>query len=76
MASLAGDSTMEDGHYRAKYEALRLQMKNKQKILADYEAELARKDQVLCPPVRPTKRKLRQAIVEFLSLLLSSYKLS
>ena len=34
---------MEDGHYRAKYEALRLQMENKQKILADYEAELARK---------------------------------
>ena len=44
MASLAGDSTMEDGHYRAKYEALlRLQMENKKKILADYEAELARK---------------------------------
>ena len=75
MASLAGDSTMEDGHYRAKYEALRLQMENKKKVLADYEAELARKF-VYCVLLRLTKRKLRQAIVEFLSLLLSTYKLS
>ena len=47
-SSLVGDSTMEDGHYKAKYEELKLQMENQQKLLADYEAKLARRDQVLC----------------------------
>ena len=39
-SSLVGDSQVEDGNYKAKYEELRLQFKKQQRILSDYEAKL------------------------------------
>ena len=45
-SSLVGDSQVEDGHYKAKYEELRIQFENQQRILSDYEAKLISRDQV------------------------------
>ena len=45
-SSLVRDSQVEDGHYKAKYEELRLRFENQQRILSDYEAKLFSREQV------------------------------
>ena len=45
-SSLVGDSRMEDGHYKARWEESQAQVESQQRIISDYQAELQRKDQV------------------------------
>ena len=45
-SSLVGDSQMEDGHYKARWEEAQAQVESQQRIISDYQAELQRKDQV------------------------------
>ena len=45
-SSLVGDSSMEDGHYKAKCEELQALVQNQQKVMSDQQAELQRKEQV------------------------------